>query len=557
MADVNEVSEKMEDVSETVTDVKEKEAAAEPTAASSTTPELAKEESSTDVEVAASKSSPANEVDRQSLLPPEVAQLLAEHWEEISKEAIELLQKLIQTDTQNFADEGTEMEAVLLLKEKFDQVGISYEIVEPKPGRGNIIARIHGDRSSGQGPFLLSAHLDTVHAPKDNWAEEGWKHNPFGGEIDEEDGCLYGRGAVDMKNFAAMSVSLLCFIKRCGLVLSRDLIFAGIADEERTTSKWGAKYLVENRPELIEADVIFNELGGFSMYLNELEAIVVQIGEKGSAQLKITATGPGGHGSIFHKVNPIARIGEIAHTLHTCRLPLRTNIANRASIESFARALPFPKSTVFRQLLNPTFSQFIQQRLLTDDQISSLAPLLHNTANPTVVGGGDQHNQIPSSAWLKVDARILPESTIDDVVDDIKDLIGRSCFLSRQGPNGEELPPELTLEVMASRGSCFQDPAADGCPEVLDAIRKVVASRAEGAPIVTTLIPGGTDFYWYSRHPTKKPICIGFTPMRIPRGMKFAALFHGTNERIPVDGFKWGQRVLNEVVCKLCSARIS
>ena len=534
-------------------DVGEGDAIAQPSSAEA---EVTSEASSCDMAV--SKSSSVDEVVAESsLLPRELAQLLQGRWEEITSEAIDLLQKLIQTDTQNFGEEGSEMEAVLLLKEKFDQVGIAYEIVEPKPGRGNIVARIKGDGSSGQGPLLLSAHLDTVRAPKENWEAEGWKHNPYGGEIDKEDGCLYGRGAVDMKQFAAQSVALLCLIKRCGIVLSRDLIFAGIADEERTTSKWGAKYLVENRPELIEADVIFNEVGGFSTFMDHREAIFVQIGEKGTAQLKITATGPGGHGSIYHKVNPIARIGEIAHKLHTTRLPLRVNIANKVSIESIASALPFPKSTVFRRLLSPTFSSFIQQRFLTDDQINSIAPLLHNTANPTVVGGGEQHNQIPSTAWLKIDARILPECTVDDVLDDIKQLLGPASFLPHQGPNGEELPPELTLEVMAARGSCFQDPSADSCPAVLDVIRDVVANRANGAPIVTTIIPGGTDFYWYMRHPTKKPVCIGFTPMRIPPDMNFAALFHGTNERIPVEGFKWGVHVLTEVVCKLCSARIN
>ena len=230
--------------------------------ASAAAPEVVKESSNVDISVANSSSPVVKNM--EGLLSEELMQLLQTHQDEINKEAIELLQKLIQTDTQNFADEGTEMDAVLLLKEKFDEVGIPYEIVEPKPGRGNIVARIRGDDSLGQGPLMLSSHLDTVHAPKENWAAEGWKHDPYGGEIDEEDGCLYGRGAVDMKNFAAMSVVVLCFIKRRGIVLSRDLIFAGVADEERTTSAWGAKYLVENRPELIESDIVFNEVILFS-----------------------------------------------------------------------------------------------------------------------------------------------------------------------------------------------------------------------------------------------------------------------------------------------------
>ena len=293
--------------------------------------------------------------------------LLESKWEEISKEAIELLQKLIQTDTQNFRDEGTEMQAVLVLKEKFDEVGIPYEIIEPKSGRGNIVARVTGDGSSGKGAILLSAHLDTVRAPKENWEEDGWKHSPYSGEIDEEDGCLYGRGAVDMKNMAAMSVVLLCFVKKNGVILSRDLIFAGLADEERTDSIYGVKYLIENHPDLIEADVIFNEVGGFSTFVDGRELFPIQIAEKGTAQIKISAKGPGGHGSLFHKNNPVATIGEVAQKLGNSRLPLRVVNANRLTIDGLVSLLPFPKSTIFRRLLSPRFSDFVLERLLTED----------------------------------------------------------------------------------------------------------------------------------------------------------------------------------------------
>ena len=488
---------------------------------------------------------------------PELVQLLESKWAEIEEDSIKLLQKLIQTDTQNLREDGSETLAALVIKEKFDDVGISYEMVEGRENRANIVARIPGDGSSSLGAIMLSSHLDTVRAPKENWEEEGWKHNPFGGEIDEEDGCLYGRGAVDMKQMAAMSVIILCFVKKSGIVLSRDLIFAGVADEERTDSKWGAKYLIENRPELIEADVIFNEIGGFSMFLDNQEVFPLQIGEKGSVQIKITARGPGGHGSLYHKENPIATIGEAAHKLHTHHLPLRINIANTATIESLANVLPFPKSMVFRRLLSPTFSDLIMSRLLTEEQRSTLGPLLHNTANPTgIAGGGEQHNQIPTSASLKVDGRILPESTSDDVLDDIKGVLGRELFEPQSGPDGQELPPIMTMEVLNERGPCFQDPSTKDCQEVITTIREVIKNRADGASIVNAIIPGGTDFYWYMKHPTKKPICLGFTPVRFDRDLKFSTLFHGTNERIPVEGFKWGVRTLTEVVYKLCAAKL-
>ena len=170
-------------------------------------------------------------------------------------------------------------------------------------------------------------------------------------------------------------------------------------------------------------------------------------------------------------------------------------LLTKASVESMASVLPFPKSTVFHNLLHLTFSLLIQRRLLklTEDQINVMTPLLHNTANPTMIGGVDQHNQIPTSAWLNVDARILPESKVDDIVDEIKQVIGPTNFLPHQGPNGEELPPELTLEVMAYRKSCFQDPCADNCPAVLQTIGEIVKKRTDGVPIVTTIVPGITD----------------------------------------------------------------
>lgn len=497
-----------------------------------------------------------------SSLSAELRQLLDSKWSEIEEDVIHLLQKLIRIDTQNMQEDGTEIEAVRLLEGIFQEAGIEYEVIEPKPGRGNIVARVRGDGSSGKGAMLLSAHLDTVKAPKENWEAEGWKHNPYGGVIDEEDGCLYGRGAIDMKQMAAMSVSLLCFVKKQGIVLSRDLIFAGVADEERTDSQWGAKYLVENRPELIEADVIFNEVGGFTMSVQGVEAVVVQIGEKGSMQVKITANGPGGHGSLFHRNNPIATIGEVAHKLHTSKLPLRVNMANTATIESIAACLPFPKSVIFRRLLNPIFSDLIASRLLPPTLQSSLLPLLRNTANPTSMGGGGgQHNQIPTSAWLIVDSRFLPECTSEDAVDDIKSVLGPSRFeperkTEEMGEDEENSSPELMLEVLSSRGSCYQDTNDPIYKEVMTVIRKVTYDRTNGAPVCTSLIPGGTDFFQYFKHPTKKPVCIGFTPIRFEPDMKFSDLFHGTNERVPVSGLKWGVKMLADVVYTLCDARV-
>lgn len=523
--------------------------------------------------------SSSNGASSNGKLPAELRQLLGSNWAALEKDTVELLQKLIRIDTQNFQEDGNEIEAVRLLEGLFQEAGVSYEVVEPKPGRGNIVARIPGGGGGGEegeeegggakekkGALLLSAHLDTVKAPREGWESEGWKHDPYGGVIDEEDGCLYGRGAIDMKQMAAMSVVLVCFVKKNNIALSRDLVFAGLADEERTDSAWGVKYLVEERPELIEADVVFNEVGGFSVHIQGVESIAVQIAEKGSMQVRITAHGPGGHASLFHETNPVATVGGVAQTLQATKLPLRVNVANTATVESFASCLPFPKSTVFRRLLNPYLSNIIMHQLIPPNMQGTLAPLLRNTATPTSIGGGGgQNNQIPSSAWVQIDARILPECDADDVVEDIKSVLGPSRFEPRQkksggGASGEEEGgerAELELEILASRGPCWQDPNEATCKEVLEVIQKVVYDRADGAPLCPTLIPGGTDSYWYSRHPTRTPVCLGFTPARFQPDLKFGDLFHGVNERIPLAGLNWGVRVFADVVCMLCDAKLA
>ena len=474
------------------------------------------------------------------------------NWEEIKTDALGLLRDLIRKDTQNFREDGTETEAVELLRARFEEARVPYQVVEPKPGRGNIVARIAGDGSSGKGALLLSAHLDTVHAPKENWADEGWKHDPYGAEIDEADGCVYGRGAIDMKHMAAMSVALVCFVQKSGIKLTRDLIFAGLADEERTDSTYGVKYLVENHPELIEADVVFNEVGGFSLFISDREVFPIQFAEKGSSRLELTVRGEGGHASVHNKENPIAKIGELAHKLTHTRLPVRVNPVNTASINGVANLLPFPKSTIFRRILSPMFTDIILKRILTEEQANIFSPLMRNTATPTIIGGGDQPNQIPMTAWVTVNARTLPGCTVDDVVHDVKGVLGQDIFESKTDSDGEEIPPEATLEVASTRNAVSADLTDPVCVNTMAIIAETIAKHANGAPIVPSMIPGSTDSYFYSKNPRKQPICLGFTPVRFPPDIKFGKIFHGVNERVPVEGFKWGVRVLGEVVFKLC-----
>lgn len=480
---------------------------------------------------------------------------LETEWKEVEEEAVKILRELIQMDTQNIGEETNETIAAKYLKELLEDAGVECsDILERKAGRGNLVARIRGDGTSGLGPVMLSAHLDTVRASRENWRQEGWKHDPFGAVIDQEDGCLYGRGAVDMKNMAAMSVSVLLFIKRNDIKLKRDLIFAAVADEEAHGSKYGAKYLVENHPDLIEADIIMTEVGGCSSYVDGKEFFPVEIAEKSSMVVKITAKGPGGHASLHHTDSPIGRIGAVCDSLSSHRLRHRVTPAARTMLEGVSKLVPWYKATVFRQLLSPWLEPWIIDHLLTEKQAQAIVPVLHNIANPTVIHAGEQINQLPTSATVTVDVRRIPGCSVEEALDDIKEVIGKQKFLPSISTTGEKMAPELIIETSIPMDGVVQDAAEPRVKEALDCLHKVVAARSGGSPVIPYLLSGGTDMKFFVLHPKKKPVCLGFAPVRIPQGLEFPSLFHAVNERIPVDGFKWGLGVLTEVVFELCNA---
>lgn len=481
-----------------------------------------------------------------------ILQSFKDSWVSVEEESLAILQKLIRFDTQNFGEDGNETLAAKYIKGLFDYAGVECsDILEAKPGRGNLVARVRGDGSSGLGPVLLSAHLDTVHAPKENWEEEGWKHNPFGADIDKEDGCLYGRGTVDMKNMAAMSVSVLLFLKRHNIKLGRDLIFAAVADEERHDSKYGAKYLVESYPDLIEADIVMTELGAFSNHLDGKEFFPIQFAEKGACLVKITARGPGGHGSIYHKDNPVVDISEVCIALNKQKLPHRLTEAAKCTILEISKLLSWHRGMVFRTITSPTMEPWLMDYLLTEEQANVFGPMLHNTANTTIVEAGDQVNQIPSTASVIVDCRTLPGVTVEQVQDDLKSVIGPEKFKSQDGKAAK-----LELEILTNGEGFAQDPHEPVLAGILQTLGQVISRRSGGSPIAPYLLIGRTDQAQYICHPKRKPICLGFSPVRVPDGMKFSALFHGVNERIPVSGFKWGLGVLAESVLELCSASL-
>lgn len=432
----------------------------------------------------------------------------------IGEEAFEHLRALVRIDTTN--PPGGETAACEYIKKELAKEGMDSEILEKEPGRGNIVTRLNGD--SSMKPLLLQGHVDVVAAEEDQWS-----HPPFAAEI--VDGYLFGRGTIDMKNMVAMELEIMLIAKRLGWNLKRDLIFAAVADEE-AGCEMGSKFLAENHPEKVTAEYALGEIGGFSIEQRGTRFWPIGVAEKGTAWIKITATGTPGHGSMPNPDNALVKIARAADRIGKASLPLHLTEVVETFVDSMAEAQSKPVGKILRQVTNPKLSNIVINHLIPDKGVAkSLYASLHNTANATIINAGDKINVIPGSASLYVDGRTLPGQTTDDFIGEIKKVIGKGYEIEVVN----SMPPIVTD---------LTNPAYVAMKEA------ILRHDPEGVPI-PYLVPGFTDAKFFSKTGAK---CFGFSPIQLGPDEKFADLFHGHDERIPVEGFKTGLAILIDLV---------
>ena len=252
---------------------------------------------------------------------------------DLGDEAVKHLQALIRIDTTN--PPGNETPAAEYMGALLDAAGLPPTLIGETPERKNCIARLKG--SGEKPPLLLCAHLDVVPAEA-----ESWKHPPFGGEI--HDGYIWGRGAIDMKHMAVMSALVVARLKQDGIKLVRDVIFAGVADEEAGCDR-GSRFLVENHPDRVRAEYAIGEVGGATVHLGDGRAIYpVQIAEKGIVWMKLKARGSPGHGSMPRDDNAVVRLSEAVAKLGRTRLPHHLTPVAAGYLDALAETQGFPRS---------------------------------------------------------------------------------------------------------------------------------------------------------------------------------------------------------------------
>ncbi|MEO1272571.1 MAG: M20/M25/M40 family metallo-hydrolase, partial [Myxococcota bacterium] len=436
-------------------------------------------------------------------------------WIEMGSQGVELLQAMLQIDTRN--PPGNEKPAAEFVAKHLREVGLEPRFFEGQTHRTNVICRIEG--TGERGPLLLTGHLDVV--PVD---EDRWDHDPFGGVI--KDGYLYGRGAIDMKNHVVACLVMMQLLARKGIRPRRDVIFAAVADEEEGC-RWGSRYLVEQHPSEVRADWMIGEVGGFTQYINGMCYYPIMIAERGRVLVRMTARGEPGHGSMPHQAMAMTRLGEALARLGKTRLPQHNTVVMERFLKILGETQAAPAKWVLPQLLNQRLSGVLLERVLPPDLAKSLGCLLANTAAPTVLSGGHKFNVIPSEVSCLLDGRILPGQTPGDLVRELRDLLGEG----------------LEFEVVeAFHGLEQPNPESELYDFITGALRKHDPS---GIPL-PYLLSGFTDAQFFSRLGAR---CYGFAPLRFPEhhNVRFSELFHGHNERIYIEGYRWGLRVLWDV----------
>ncbi len=425
-----------------------------------------------------------------------------------SDEVAGLCSELIRFDTSNFGPEGSkgEREATEYVAAKLAEVGIESELFESEHRRTSLVAHWEPDGCDKNAPpLLIHGHTDVVPA-----IASEWQVDPFAGEV--RDGYVWGRGAVDMKDFDAILLAVVRDRQRTGRAPRRPVRLVITADEE-AGGGLGAGWLARQHPELIaDCREAIGEVGGFSLTVNDKRLYLIQTAEKGLAWLNLIASGTAGHGSMRNDDNAITELAAAVSRVGNYRWPQRL----RPSVRQFIDAL----------------ENVLGTQIGTDDVEQTLARLgsiarmvgatMSNTANPTMLTGGYKLNVIPGEATAGIDGRFIPGFE-QEFYDTITELIGE----------------KVRYEVVT--GDIAVETTFDG--DLVNAMTASLAAADPGSVAVPFMMSAGTDAKAWS---TLGVRCFGFAPLRLPPELDFVALFHGVDERVPIESLQFGCQVLDD-----------
>jgi acetylornithine deacetylase/succinyl-diaminopimelate desuccinylase-like protein len=426
-------------------------------------------------------------------------------------DVVTLCRDLLRIDSSNYGDGSGpgERGVAEYVMGALIEVGWEPELMESARKRSTVALRIPGTDPT-RPALVLHGHSDVVPARAAEWTVD-----PFAGE--EIDGMLWGRGAVDMKDMDAMILAVVRDMARTGWRPPRDLVVAFFADEE-AGGDYGARWVVANRPELFEgATEAVSEVGGFSVEVAGRRAYLLQTAEKGLAWLRLVATGRAGHGSQVNEANAVTALaGAVARIgAHTWPIDLTPAVRGLLSGVADLAGLPFdPEDPATIPALLAALGhagKFVGTTVCT-------------SANPTQLAAGYKANVVPGRAEATVDVRFLP---------------------------GEEELTMQTLAELAGPGIVFEDVHRDIALQapfsgsLVDAMVASIRAEDPDAVVLPYMLSGGTDNKSLARLGITG---YGFAPLRLPPGLDFAGMFHGVDERVPIEALRFGARTLARFV---------
>ena len=425
---------------------------------------------------------------------------------ELENETITLCQEMIRIPSVNHGEGlGDEKAMAEYVAKKLTEVGIKSELIETAPNRVNVVAKVEGADQNRPG-LVLHGHIDVVPANAADWSVD-----PFSGVI--KDGFIWGRGAVDMKDMDAMILATVRMWQRIGYKPPRNILLVFFADEE-AGSNYGSRWLVKHRPEIFDGySEAVSEVGGFSVTITgEHRLYLIEAAQKGIQWMKLTAKGTAGHGSFINQDNAVTKISDAVARIGAYEWP---QLETRTSNFFFRKIAELTGDKYDPKNFKPLLRHL-------GDAVRMLGATISNTANPTMLEAGYKVNVIPQSASAMVDGRFLPGHE-NQLQETIKKLAGDEIEI-------EILTRDIALEVE------FAGPLVKA---MCDAIS---GEDSAGIP-VPYLMSGGTDNK--ALHDLGI-VGYGFSPLKLPKDLDFFALFHGVDERVPIDGLKFGVRVLYE-----------
>ncbi|MGE0587818.1 MAG: M20/M25/M40 family metallo-hydrolase [Cyclobacteriaceae bacterium] len=437
---------------------------------------------------------------------------MAQPDQQLTREIFKELAEINTTHSAGNTTEAAEAMAARLKAAGFEDKDLFIGGAHPK--KGNLVARLRG--TGKKKPVLLMAHLDVVEAKP-----EDWTFDPF--TFREENGYFYARGIADDKAMASIFVANLIRLKKEKYNGERDIIVALTADEEGGPHN-GVAWLLENHPDLVNAEFALNEGGGGQLKDGKKILNGVQLSEKVYQSFQLEATDPGGHSSRPRKDNPIYHVAKALDNLAHYDFPVNLNDGTRVFFERSAKLEEGQLSEDMKGIIqNPPVASAVKN-LSADPYYNAL---LRTTCVATMLSGGHAENALPQTATAVVNCRILPNDDPEQIKAQLVKVFN-----------------DDKIKVTAI------NPAAPSPPSPLDpivfgGIEKVTAKMWPGVPVVPVMSTGATD----GAHTRRAGIpTFGVSGLFSEPGESNA---HGMNEKIQVKSYYEGQEFLYQLTKEL------